>query len=187
VRSVKVDKYYLNREEAVLVIIDIQERLVPAMDRGERAIRNTNVLISMAKDMDIPIIATEQYPKGLGSIVPQIEENLEGARKFEKNTFSGCTEGVMANLHESGRKKVIITGMETHVCVFQTVRELLKQDYQVFVAADAVCSRTEENYNNGLSLMREMGAVVSNTETILFDLLKESGTPQFKALSKLIK
>jgi nicotinamidase-related amidase len=82
-----MDKYYLNREEAVLVIIDIQERLVPAMDRGERAIRNTNVLISMAKDMDIPIIVTEQYPKGLGSTVPQIEENLEGAGRFEKNTF----------------------------------------------------------------------------------------------------
>lgn len=182
-----MDKYYLNKEEAVLIIIDIQERLVPAMNMGERTTKNTNVLISMAKDMDIPIIVTEQYPKGLGSTVPQIEENLEGAKKFEKNTFSGCTEEVMAKLHESGRKKVIIAGMETHVCVFQTVRELLKQGYHVFAVADAVCSRTEENYKNGLYLMREMGAVVSNTETILFDLLKEAGTTQFKTLSKLIK
>ncbi len=182
-----MDKYYLNKEEAVLLIIDIQERLVPAMNQGEKAINNTNVLISTAKSMDMPIIVTEQYPKGLGGTVSQIQENIEGINKFEKTTFSGCVEGVMNCLHETNRKKVIVTGMETHVCVFQTVRDLLKLGYYVFVAADAVCSRTEENNNNGLSMMQDMGAVISNTETILFDLLKESGTPQFKALSKLIK
>ena len=182
-----MDKYCINKEEAVLVIIDIQERLVPVMNRGERVIKNTNVVKATSKNMDMPIIVTEQYTKGLGSTVLQIEENLEGAKKFEKNTFSGCIEGVMDYLDKTGRKKIIITGMETHVCVFQSVRDLLRQGYYVFVAADAVCSRTEENYNNALSLMREMGAVISNTETILFDLLKESGTPQFKALSKLIK
>lgn len=182
-----MDKYYLNKEEAVLVIIDIQERLLPAMSQGERSVKNTNVLIAAAKDMGIPVIVTEQYPKGLGCTVPQIEENLEGTHKFEKTTFSGCIEEVIDCLNKTGRKKVIITGMETHVCVFQSVRDLLKQGYYVFVPADAVCSRTEENYNNALALMREMGAVISNTESILFDLLKEAGTPQFKILSKMIK
>lgn len=182
-----MDKYYLNKEDAVLIIIDIQERLVPAMSGGERSVKNTNVLIAAAESMGIPVIVTEQYPKGLGCTVPQIEENLGKAVKFEKTAFSGCIDGVRDHLNKTNRKKVIITGMETHVCVFQSVRDLLKQGYYVFVAADAVCSRTEENYSNALSLMREMGAVISNTETILFDLLKEAGTPQFKALSKLIK
>ena len=182
-----MEKYYLSKEEAVLVVIDIQEKLVPVMSQKEKVIKNTNVLISMAKSMDIPIIVTQQYSKGLGNTVPQIDENLEGAMKFEKNTFSGCIEEVMDSLEKTGRKKVVITGMETHVCVFQSVRDLLKQGYYVFVAADAVCSRTQENHNNGLSIMQDMGAVISNTETILFDMLKESGTPQFKALSKLIK
>lgn len=182
-----MEKYYLNKEEAVLVIIDIQEKLVPVMSQAEKVIKNTNVLISMAKSMEMPIIVTEQYSKGLGNTVPQIDENLEDAMKFEKNTFSGCIGEVMDCLKKTGRKKVIITGMETHVCVFQSVRDLLKQGYYVFVAADAVSSRTEENYSNGLSMMQNMGAVISNTETILFDMLKESGTPQFKALSKLIK
>lgn len=182
-----MEKYFLNKEEAILAIIDVQERLVPVMSERENVIKNINVLISMAKSMEIPIVVTQQYSKGLGDTVPQINENLEGAMKFEKNTFSGCIEGVLDYLNKTGRKKVIITGMETHVCVFQSVRDLLKQGYYVFVAADAVCSRADENYNNALSLMREMGAVISNTETILFDLLKEAGTPQFKILSKLIK
>ena len=141
----------------------------------------------MAKSMDIPIIITEQYPKGLGETVSKLDVNIEEIEKFEKNTFSGCIEEVIGYLKSKGRKKIIITGMETHVCVFQSVRDLIKEGYYVFVAADAVCSRTEENYKNGLDMMKDMGAVISNTETILFDMLKESGTPQFKALSKLIK
>ncbi|MGI5997759.1 MAG: hydrolase [Lutispora sp.] len=182
-----VDKYYLNKEEAILLIIDIQEKLAPAINQGDSVIKNTNVLVAAAKNMDIPIIVTEQYPKGLGPTVPEIEENLEGVEKFDKITFTACTEGVIESLNKTGRKKVIITGMETHICVFQTTRDLLNQGYDVFIAADGVSSRTEENKSNGLELMRDMGAVISNTETILYDLLKVSGTPQFKALSKLIK
>lgn len=182
-----MDKYFLNRDEAVLLIIDIQERLAPAILKTDEVIKNTNVLIAMAKEMDIPILVTEQYPKGLGCTVPEIEVNLEGAIKFEKNSFTACTEGVLSAFGKLNRKKVIITGMETHVCVFQTVRDLIKSGYHVVVAADGVSSRTKENYKNGLSLMKDMGAVISNTETILFDLLKISGTPEFKTLSKLIK
>ena len=182
-----MEKYFLNKEEAILVIIDVQERLVPVMSERENVIKNINVLISMAKSMEIPIVVTQQYSKGLGDTVPQINENLEGAMKFEKNTFSGCIEEVMDHIDKTGRKKIIISGMETHVCVLQSVRDLIDQGYYVFVASDAVCSRTKVNYKNGLSMMQDMGAVISNTETILFDLLKKSGTLQFKALSKLIK
>ena len=182
-----MNKYILIPEEAVLLVIDIQDRLVPVMKYGEQVIRNTKTIISYAKKLGVPIIATEQYPKGLGKTVSEVSSNLEEALTYEKVTFSGCTREVTSALKELARKKIIITGMETHVCVFQTVRDLLAQGYQVFVVRDAVCSRTKENYLNGLSLMSSMGAVVTNTETVFFDLMKEAGTPLFKELSKLIK
>lgn len=179
--------YTLNKEEAVLMIIDIQERLTPVMKYGQKVIDNTKVLMAAAKAMDIPVIVTEQYPKGLGRTVEDISSALNGAAVYDKTKFSACTEEVNSALSRTARKKVIITGMETHVCVFQTVRDLVAMGYDVFVAEDGVCSRTKENYRNGLSLMLQMGAVVTNTETILFDLMKEAGTPVFKELSKLIK
>lgn len=182
-----MNKYVLIREEAVLLVIDIQDRLVPAMKYGEQVIRNTNTIISFAKNLGVPIIVTEQYPKGLGKTVSEVSNNLEESLTYEKITFSGCTHEVTSALKGLGRKKIIITGMETHVCVFQTVRDLLAHGYQVFVVGDAVCSRTKENYLNGLSLMSSMGAVVTNTETVFFDLMKEAGTPLFRELSKLIK
>lgn len=182
-----MNKYVLIREEAVLLVIDIQDRLVPAMKYGEQVIRNTNTIISFAKNLGVPIIVTEQYPKGLGTTVSEVSNNLDESLTYEKITFSGCTREVNSALKGLGRKKIIITGMETHVCVFQTVRDLLANGYQVFVVGDAVCSRTKENYLNGLSLMSSMGAVVTNTETVFFDLMKEAGTPLFRELSKLIK
>lgn len=182
-----MDKFTLTQEEAALMLVDIQERLVPAMPYGQESIQKTNILIAVANKLHIPIIATEQYPKGLGKTVPQISDNFQGVSVYEKITFSGYTEEISANLKRLAKKKIIIVGMETHICVFQTVRELLANGYQVFVVKDAVCSRTKENYRNGLSQMSVMGAVVTNTETVVFDLIKEAGTPLFKELSKLIK
>lgn len=182
-----MNKFVLMSEDAVLMVIDIQERLVPAMKYGEKVSQNTNTLISIVNKLGVPIIVTEQYPKGLGKTVSDLSIHLEESLTFEKTTFSGCTCDVTTSLKALGRKKIIITGMETHVCVFQTVRELLAQGYQVFVVGDAVCSRTKENHLNGLALMSLMGAVVTNTETVFFDLMKQAGTPLFKELSKLIK
>lgn len=180
-------KFTLLKEESLLFIIDIQERLVPAMKNGEEVIDNTNILIAAAKEMKVPIIVTEQYPKGLGPTVPEIEKNLKDVQKFEKTMFSACTDGVVGALESKGKKKIIITGMETHVCVFQTVRDLIDLGYEVYVVSDGVSSRYEKNYRNGLELMRNIGAVITDTETVIFDLLKEAGTPSFKVLSKLIK
>lgn len=182
-----MDKFTLTSKESVLMVIDIQERLVPAMPNGQKVIQNTNTLITVSSKLDIPVMVTEQYPKGLKKTVPEICNNIEGTPFYEKITFSGCTNEVDNTLKQLGKKKIIITGMESHVCVFQTVRDLLSQGYQVFVVGDAVCSRTQENYLNGLSLMKEMGAVITNTETVFFDLMKQAGTPLFKELSKLIK
>jgi nicotinamidase-related amidase len=180
-------KYYLNKEETVLMVIDIQEKLIPAMKYGKEIIQNTNTLVSIAQKLGLPIIVTEQYPKGLGKTVSELSNNLGEALTYEKMTFSGYTNELAAALKLQGKKKIIVTGTETHVCVFQTVRDLLAEGYEVFVVNDAVCSRTKENYRNGLTLMSSMGAVVTNTETVFFDLIKQSGTPLFKELSKLIK
>ena len=182
-----MDKFNLTKEDAVLMIIDIQERLAVAMEYGENVIDNTDILITISKDLGIPVLATEQYPKGLGSTVEKLNPNLEEDSIYEKIAFSGYIEQLTSGLKQTGRKKVVIVGMEAHVCVFQTVRDLLANDYQVFVVADAVCSRTKQNYKIALDLMDAMGAVITSTETVCFDLLKEAGTPLFKKISKLIK
>lgn len=182
-----MDKFILTKEDTVLMIIDIQERLSAAMEYGENVIDNTEILITISKDLGIPILTTEQYPKGLGSTVEKLNLSLGEDSIYEKIVFSGYIEQIVSDFKQLGRKKVVVVGMEAHVCVFQTVRDLLADGYQVFVVADAVCSRTKQNYKIALDLMDAMGAVVTSTETVCFDLLKEAGTPLFKKISKLIK
>lgn len=182
-----MEKYRVDKDEMVIMIIDIQERLVPVMKYSEDVINSTKILIQGAKEMGIPIIYTEQYPKGLGNTIEELRELLVGAKGFEKNSFTAYIDDVVLELEKTGRKKIIISGMEAHVCVFQTVRDLLHNGYEVFVVSDGVASRTKNNYRNGLDLMKEMGAVITNTETLVFDLLKRAGTPEFKVMSKLIK
>lgn len=182
-----MEKFILNREDAIFMIMDIQERLVPVMDYRDEVVNNTKILIQASKEMNIPIIYTEQYPKGLGSTIAELDELIENGKRFEKTSFSAINEEVKKVLDSLGKKKIIITGMETHVCVYQTVRDLILNGYEVFVVSDGVASRTKSNYLNGLELMKNMGAVITNTETIVFDLLKKAGTPEFKIMSKLIK
>ncbi len=182
-----MDRFNLNREDAVLFVIDIQERLVPVMKYKDQVIHNTRILLQGAKEMNIPVVATEQYPKGLGKTVNEISEFLEEERVFSKNSFTAYIDEVKEVLEVTDRKKIIIVGMETHVCVYQTTRELIDAGYTVYIVKDAVASRTKENFLNGLDLMKSMGAIITNTETVVFDLLKVSGTPEFKTMSKLIK
>lgn len=180
-------KFTLNREDTALLVIDIQERLAPVMEYKDQVIRNNAILIVAAREMGFPVLATEQYPKGLGRTVVELQDLIPEESIFVKNSFTGYTDEVKTALAELDKKQILITGMETHVCVFQTVRALINDDYQVFVVGDAVASRTKANFLNGLDLMQAMGAVITNTETVVFDLLKVSGTPEFKVMSKLIK
>lgn len=182
-----MEKYTLDKEDTTIMIIDIQERLVPVMKYKDEVVNNTKILIQASKEMGIPIIYTEQYPKGLGHTIEELAELIENGKRFEKTSFSAFNEEVKVSLDRLGKKKVIVVGMETHVCVYQTVRDLLYNGYEVFVVSDGVASRTKNNYLNGLELMKNMGAVIINTESIVFDLLKEAGTPEFKIMSKLIK
>lgn len=181
-----------NREDAVLVVIDVQERLVPAIDKGlyERARRNIAVAIEAAGTLGLPILLSEQYPKGLGRTVPYVLEALEGKgyESVEKIAFSCARdERFLSALMKTGRRQVILTGMESHVCVYQTSLDLVNAGFEVFVLEDAVSSRRLSDHQGGIAAMRDAGVRVIPTETALFQLLKAAGTPEFKKISSLLR
>ena len=181
-------KFIIGADAVFLTIIDIQERLAAAMQHKERVTTNTAHLIELAKMLSIPIIVTEQYPKGLGNTITEIKTILPPLNIHEKIAFSCCGEAsFMQTASATGRKTAILAGMETHVCVLQTCLDLLKAGYNVHVVKDAICSRSDQNWETGIELMRDAGAVITCTETVLFQLLKVAGTEEFKAISKRIK
>jgi nicotinamidase-related amidase len=155
---------------------------------GKNVIRNIRTLLAFAKKMDIPILITEQYPKGLGKTVPEIKMDLESIPPIEKVSFSCCgVERFNDQLNQLGRKHIILTGIETHVCVLQTAGDLIQKGYEVHAVADAICSRRKLDWEIGLRWMEKKGAMISTTEIIAFQLLKEAGTGEFRELSKLLK
>ena len=169
-------------------MVDVQERLAAVMDRKEQVLDNCRRLIEGAKILDVPIAVTEQYPKGLGPTEEELRGALLSYEPFEKLTFSCCGEPSFTSALESlGRRTIILAGMETHVCVLQTALDLLRGGYGVHLVRDAVCSREKENWITGVDLMRDAGAVITSTETVLFQLLGKAGTEEFKAISKLVK
>ena len=182
------DKFVLNREDAVLLIVDIQERLAIVMKDRDRVVGNCQHLIELAKMIDLPVVVTEQYPKGLGRTVPELQSVLPEYKPIEKISFDCCCQSTfMQDLMGHKRKTVILAGMETHICVLQTALGLLKAGVNVHVVEDAVCSRSGENWRTGIEFMRDAGAVVTCTETVLFQLLKVAGTEEFKKISQRIK
>lgn len=181
-------KYFLDREDAVLLIVDIQERLAAVMKERDKVVKNCLHLIELAKMINIPVVVTEQYPKGLGKTVPEIQSAAPGYRPIEKVAFNCCGEQAFpAEIKKLNRKKIILTGMETHVCVLQTATGLMQDGFTCHVVQDAVCSRTDENRRAGLEFMRDAGAVITCTETVLFQLLNVAGTEEFKKISQRIK
>jgi len=184
----KPDNFFLHRQEAVLVIVDIQERLATAMGERQKVIANCLHLITAAGLLRIPVLITEQYPKGLGPTVSEIKDALDSYHPIEKIAFNCCGEQrFLDELASVGKRKVILTGMETHVCVLQTCIGLLTDGHSVHVVRDAVCSRKTEDYDTGIEYMRNAGGVITCTETVLFQLLEKAGTEEFKILSKRIK
>ncbi|MCF8004977.1 MAG: isochorismatase family protein [Chromatiaceae bacterium] len=177
---------------AQLLIIDAQERLAAAMpeDLLERTVTNINRLISAAKILEIPIISTEQNPQGLGKTITAVREQMpETAMPTEKTCFSCCTApGFERALTEQPqRKQVVLVGMEAHICILQTASGLQRWGYQVFIAADAICSRHPGKAENALARMRHSGIQVSNTESVAFEWLSDSQHQQFRAVSRLFK
>ena len=185
----KIEKFLINHEEALLVIVDVQEKLASAMKSEivEKLLKNIAVLIELCKIYKIPVILTEQYPKGLGNTLKEIKEILNGSA-IEKIHFSCVQQDeFISRIEELGRKKIILTGMETHVCVWQTALDLLLRDYNVFVPYDAVCSRRKEDWKTALELIKEAGGVITCTETLTFQILKKAGTAEFKKMLEFIK
>lgn len=174
----------LDRERTALVVIDVQEAFRPAVGEFETVAANTAALVQGARILGLPIVVTEQYPRGLGSTVPEVLDALGGAPRLEKTVFSAArAEG----FHLAGRTQALVCGIETHVCVSQTVHDLLADGLEVHVVADAVSSRTALNRRIGLEKMAQRGAVVTSTETALFELVGAAGTDEFKAIQKLVK
>jgi nicotinamidase-related amidase len=181
-----------DKNQSNLLIIDIQEKLVSAMpaDVVQQVIRNTKILIETAKALAIPLLLTEQYPQGLGVTVPELKAHLpaQAPPLFDKTCFSGCgVQGVQPFIENPNRQHFIITGMESHVCVLQTALELRALGREVFVVADAVCSRRKLNYRTALARLQQAGVIVTNTESIFFEWMRDANHPQFKTLSKLIR
>jgi nicotinamidase-related amidase len=179
----------LDRAKAIVLVVDVQSRLAPAMpqDALARVVKYGRALVGAAKELGIPVLATEQYPKGLGETVPELREVLPSPPLVKMHFSCGADPGFAAALERTGRRQVIVAGMEAHVCVFQTARDLVAMGYEVHVCSDAVSSRQEVHRQSGLELCRQAGAVITNAETAIFDLLHVSGTAEFKRVSALVK
>ncbi len=182
-------KLKLDRAKAVVLVVDVQSRLAPAMpaDALARVIKYGRALVGAAKELGIPVLATEQYPKGLGETVPALREVLPFQPLVKMHFSCGADPAFAAALEKTGRRQVIVCGMEAHVCVFQTTRDLVAVGYEVHVCSDAVSSRQEMHRQSGLDLCRQAGAVITNAETVIFDLLHVAGTAEFKEVSALVK
>ena len=174
----------LDRERTVLVVVDVQEGFRKALPEFERVAKATATLVRGAGAMDVPVLITEQYPKGLGETAPEIAEALpQGAKPLEKTIFSAAeAEG----FDLGGRDQALVCGIETHVCVNQTALDLLAGGTEVHVAEDAVGSRFPDSKRIGLAKMEQAGAVLTSVETALFELLGRAGTDEFKQVQKLI-
>lgn len=184
------EKFFLDREKAVLVVIDVQEKLCVAMNEVvlKSLVKNVGILLDSAAELNIPVILTEQYVKGLGATLPELKEKAAHAPCYEKMAFSCCGSSAFVDaLKATGRSQVIITGMETHVCVLQTVIELRDAGLNVHIVKDAVMSRSKQNWQTAIHSMTLAGAIPTSTESVLFQLLKVAGTDEFKKLSKLVR
>ncbi len=174
-------------QSTVLLVVDVQERLCAAMDPMSltRMLKRTVAAMTGAQALGVPVIITEQYPKGLGPTVPPVKAAATSFAPLEKVRFSAALPEVLSQF--GNRTQVLIAGMETHVCVFQTVRDLKDAGLQPFLLSDAVLSRSVLDREVGFSLCREAGASLTTVEAALFDMIEKAGTPQFKAVSAAVK
>ena len=181
------NKPILNKEESLFICIDLQERLIPAMHDKETLVKNSNILLKTAEIYNIPVLITEQYPKGLGSTDSKIELP-KNHKIFSKDYFSAFgVEDFVNEFNSFNKKNIIIFGLETHVCVYYTVFHLIQNGYAVYVVADACASRTNESKKIALKQMRKLGVNIITTEMALFSHIENSRVPNFKDLSNLVK
>lgn len=177
----------LHCDDTLLLVVDIQERLLPVIFECERVVKHSEMLIRAARQLGLPIIVTEQNTERLGPTVPAIREVLGGSEVIGKMLFSACTEETWRAIYATGRRTALVCGIEAHVCMLQTVLDLRERGFTVFVPRDATSSRLESNWQLGWERMRHTGVVPTSTESAVFELLREAGTPDFKALLPFLK
>src|SRR5690349_15964271 len=180
----------LEADQCALIVIDIQQKLLPPIFQKEQLVRNSQLLIRAAGILKIPALVSTQYAKGLGGTVPEISSLLPGTEAIDKSLFSCFGSDVFCSLLKrlpGQRTTLLLCGMESHICVTQTALAALREGYLVHVASDAVSSRTEWNWKVGLDRMRAAGAVISSTEMIIYELLRSSGTEEFKKMLAYLK
>jgi nicotinamidase-related amidase len=173
----------LERDRAVVVVVDVQEGFRPVVRHFDRVAANTAKLVQGANALEVPVFVSEQYPKGLGPTVPEVAQHLGGVEPVEKVVFSAADELALGHHHD----QAIVCGIESHICVWQTARGLIERGIEVHVARDAVSSRTEDNLELGIELIERAGGVPTSVETALFDLLGAAGTDEFKLVQRIVK
>ncbi len=186
---VKIHPHLLHRESALLMLIDMQEPFLRHIHEREALIKNTRILIQGMNTLRVPIISTTQYSQEMGDILPEVKEFLTSiASPFDKMEFS-CyrSQAVVSEIQRSGRKQILLAGVETHICVSQTAHDLTAAGYQVHVLSDAVSSRQEPNWRVGLDKMRQGGVLLSSVELALYEMLQDASTPEFKEILKVVK
>ena len=179
----------LNTEDSLLVIIDIQEKLLNAAYNRTEIQNKAGILAKTAKILDIPCLITEQYPKGLGNTISEILNNVsQNMTGFEKIQFNALNEqGILSAIEKSNRKQIILAGIETHICVRQTAFALVQKGFDVTVVKDCCGSRSEIEHLAGLDIMKQEGCFIKTTEMVLFELLKSAKHPNFKEIQSMIK
>ncbi|MBX9689507.1 MAG: hydrolase [Candidatus Obscuribacterales bacterium] len=178
----------LDSKNAMLLIVDVQESFRKQLKDLDNLTRNITILAEAAKILKVPVVLTEQYPQGLGKTIAEISACLGEHKYFEKTVFSCCqAAGFMDMLENLGRNQVIVCGIEAHICVNQTVHELMANDYVVHLVSDAIASRSQRNKEMGWEKMISSGAVPSSVEIALFEMLGEANSEQFKAVQRLVK
>lgn len=177
----------LRRDDAVLLIVDIQEKLLPAMFEAERVARGAALLARTARLMQIPVFVTEQNSSKLGKTVEPINRVLDVYEPIEKMRFSACGDETMNRLSATNRHSIILCGLETHICVLQSALDLVENDFTVFVPQDAVSSRYESDKRVGIERMKSAGIVAASVEMLVYELLEAAGTDEFRALLPFVK
>ena len=177
----------LHRNDVLLLIVDVQERLMPAIHEAERVEKNCAVLAGVARQLNLPLVVTEQNPDKLGATLNAVREAAGFPTAISKMLFSSCVEETMRAIENSGRKTILLCGVESHVCVLQTALDLREKNYAVFAARDAISSRTPGNADIGWQRMTAAGVLPTSTESAIFEILREAGTPDFRALLPLLK
>ena len=181
-------EYVATREDSLLLIIDIQQAMLKVINPWELVAGKTKQLIQSANVLDVPILLTEQYKKGLGETIPELIQEIKSPQVFPKEHFSACLEADFIPTVESfNRKKIVVVGMETHVCVLQTCLDLIKAGFQVHLVADAVASRVDKNRDIAIDLLRQAGAVISSTEIVIFQWACRANSDEFRKILPIVK